>query len=151
VAKKLIIFDRDKVSFFNGTYAEFLDMRGWEDESSEIREKSDNSKKIYTKDDIKKIRASLIQEKSKALKPLEIKIKELEHEILKKEKQIEEITKLLVKACEEKNVTFLADGPKQSKLIKEQLEALYEELLEHTAEFEKKEKHYKNEFESIKN
>lgn len=151
VAKKLIIFDRDKVSFFNGTYAEFLDMRGWEDESSEIREKNDNSKKIYTKDDIKKIRASLIQEKSKALKPLEIKIKELEHEILKKEKQIEEITKLLVKACEEKNVTFLADGPKQSKLIKEQLEALYEELLEHTAEFEKKEKHYKNEFESIKN
>jgi len=151
MAKKLIIFDRDKVSFFNGTYAEFLDMRGWEDESSEIREKSDNSKKIYTKDDIKKIRASLIQEKSKALKPLEIKIKELEHEILKKEKQIEEITKLLVKACEEKNVTFLADGPKQSKLIKEQLEALYEELLEHTAEFEKKEKHYKNEFESIKN
>ncbi len=151
VAKKLIIFDRDKASFFNGTYSEFLEMRGWEDESSEIKEKSANIKKTYTKEDVKKIRAAIIQEKSKALKPLETKIKRLEEEILKKEHSIEEITKLLVKACEEKNVAFLADGPKQSKLIKEQLKQLYVELCEHTEQFEQKEKYFKEEIENIKN
>ncbi|GAB1402701.1 hypothetical protein MASR1M68_16120 [Elusimicrobiota bacterium] len=116
-----------------------------------LKSKSNNTKKNYTKDDIKKIRATLIQEKSKALKPLETKIKELEHEILKKERQIEEITKLLLKACEEKNVTFLADAPKQSKQIKEQLNLLYQELLVHTEKFEEKTKYYDNEFENIKN
>ncbi|GAB1402700.1 hypothetical protein MASR1M68_16110 [Elusimicrobiota bacterium] len=39
IAQKLIIFDRDKVSFFHGTYAEFLDMRGWEDEGNDIKVK----------------------------------------------------------------------------------------------------------------
>jgi len=151
IAQKLIIFDRDKASFFHGTYAEFLDMRGWEDEGSDIKAKNDNTKKNYTKDDVKKIRATLIQEKSKALKPLETKIKELEHEILKKEHQIEEIGKLLLKAYEEKNITLLADAPKQSKQIKEQLDLLYKELLTHTEKFEEKEKYYKNEFENIKN
>lgn len=151
IAQKLIIFDRDKVSFFHGTYAEFLDMRGWEDEGSDIKNKNSNTKKNYTKDDIKKIRATLVQEKSKALKPLETKIKELEQEILKKEHQIEEITKLLLKACEEKNVTLLADAPKQSKQIKEQLNLLYEQLLVHTEKFEEKAKYYENEFENIKN
>ncbi|MDD5020580.1 MAG: ABC-F family ATP-binding cassette domain-containing protein [Endomicrobiaceae bacterium] len=151
IAQKLIIFDRDKASFFHGTYAEFLDMRGWEDEGSDIKAKNDNTKKNYTKDDVKKIRATLIQEKSKALKPLETKIKELEHEILKKEHQIEEISKLLLKAYEEKNINLLADAPKQSKQIKEQLDLLYKELLVHTEKFEEKEKYYKDEFENIKN
>lgn len=151
IAQKLIIFDRDKVSFFHGTYAEFLDMRGWEDEGNDIKVKNDNTKKNYTKDDIKKIRATLIQEKSKALKPLETKIKELEHEILKKEHQIEEISKLLLKAYEEKNITLLADAPKQSKQIKEQLDLLYKELLTHTEKFEEKTKYYEDEFENIKN
>lgn len=151
IAQKLIIFDRDKASFFHGTYAEFLDMRGWEDEGSDIKAKNDNTKKNYTKDDVKKIRATLIQEKSKALKPLETKIKELEHEILKKEHQIEEISKLLLKAYEEKNTTLLADAPKQSKQIKEQLDLLYKELLAHTEKFEEKEQYYKKEFDNIKN
>ncbi|MDD2523926.1 MAG: ABC-F family ATP-binding cassette domain-containing protein, partial [Endomicrobiaceae bacterium] len=152
IAKKLIIFDRNKVSFFNGTYTEFLDRQGWEDEGSGIKINIENSKKrYYTKEDLKKMKALLIQEKSKALKPLEIKIKELEKEILEKENQIENITSLLLKACEEKDLNYLAEGPKQSKEIKENLNTLYEQLLKKTQVFEEKEKYFKKEFDNLEN
>jgi len=152
IAKKLIIFDRDKVSFFNGTYSEFLETYGWEDEGNDIKSAARKiDKKIYTKEDIKKIRARLIQEKSKALKPFEIKIKELEEKISEYENKIEQITKLLVEACNENNLNYLAEGPKQTKQIKERLNLLYDELLKNTQVFEEKERHYKKEFESLEN
>ena len=150
VAQKLIIFDRNKVTFFNGTYADFLERCGWEDEGDTVKINNKNSeKKLYTKDEIKKIRAKLIQEKSKVLKPLELKIKDLEKQIQEKEAESEKITQLLVKACEENNTNYLAEGPKKSKEIKQSLELLYDELLENTEKFEEKEKFYEKEFNNI--
>ena len=150
VAQKLIIFDRNKVTFFDGTYADFLERCGWEDEGDTVKINNKNSeKKLYTKDEIKKIRAKLIQEKSKVLKPLELKIKDLEKQIQEKEAEIEKITQLLVKACEENNTNYLAQGAKQSKEIKQNLEILYYELLENTEKFEEKEKFYEKEFNNI--
>ena len=150
VAQKLIIFDRNKVSLFEGTYSDFLERCGWEDESSEI--KTNNKaveKKIYTKDEIKKLRAKLIQEKSKELKPLELKIKELEKQIQEKETEINDINTKLVKACEENDLSFMAQGPKISKQLKEDLEVLYEELFKNNEVFEEKDSYYKNKFENI--
>ena len=73
----------------------------------------------------------------------------LEETIQLKEKEIEHITKMLVKACEENNLNYLAEGPKQSKEIKKNLDSLYEELFENTRVFEEKEKYYENEFKNI--
>lgn len=152
IAQKLIIFDRNKVSFFEGTYAEFLEKQGWEDEGSSVKINIANTKKrYYTKDDIKKMKAVLIQEKSKELKPLETKIKELEKEILEKESQIEHITALLLKACEDKDINFLAEGPKQSKEIKKDLDTLYDQLFAKTQIFEEKEKYFKKEIDNLEN
>lgn len=152
VAQKLIIFDRNKVTFFDGTYADFLERCGWEDEGDTVKiNNRNNEKKLYTKDEVKKIRAKLIQEKSKVLKPLELKIKDLEKQIQEKEAEMEKITQLLIKACEENNTSYLADGPKQSKEIKQSLELLYSELLEQTSQFEEKEKFYEKEFNNINN
>lgn len=151
VAQKLIIFDRDKVTFYNGTYSEFLQTTGWQDESDIIKTELTKTKKVYTKEEVKKIRAKLIQEKSKALKPLELKIKQLEETINKKEKEIQHITEMLIKACEENNVNYLAEGPRQSKELKKNLDLLYKELFENTQVFEEKEKYYENEFKNISN
>ena len=150
VAKKLIIFDRNKVTFFEGTYAEFLERYGWEDESNILKTQNNvNTKKIYTKDEIKKLRALLIQEKSKVIKPLEEKIKYLEQQIFNIEQKIEENDKLLVKACEENNIEHLSQIPKENKQLKENLDELYAELLKNTEQFEEKEKYYKDKFKNL--
>ncbi len=150
VAKKLIIFDRNKVMFFEGTYAEFLERYGWEDESNILKTQNNvNTKKIYTKDEIKKLRALLIQEKSKIIKPLEEKIKDLEQKIFNIEQKIEENNKLLVKACEENNIEHLSQIPKENKQLKENLDELYAQLLQNTEQFEEKERYYKDKFNNL--
>ena len=150
VAKKLIIFDRNKVMFFEGTYAEFLERYGWEDESNILKTQNNvNTKKVYTKDEIKKLRALLIQEKSKIIKPLEEKIKDLEQKIFNIEQKIEENNKLLVKACEENNIEHLSQIPKENKQLKENLDKLYTELLQSTEQFEEKERYYKDKFNNL--
>ena len=82
---------------------------------------------------------------------MELKIKELEKEIQEKELEIENITKLLIKACEENDLNFMAEGPKQSKQLKENLEVLYNELMENTEIFEEKEKYFEKKFNNINN
>ena len=77
--------------------------------------------------------------------------KELEKEILEKESQIEHITALLLKACEDKDINFLAEGPKQSKEIKKDLDTLYDQLFAKTQIFEEKEKYFKKEIDNLEN
>lgn len=150
VAQKLIIFDRNKVSVFDGTYADFLERCGWEDERDEVKaDKNNTEKKVYTKDEIKKLRAKLIQEKSKELKPLEMKIKDLETKIQEKENESENINKMLIKAYEENDINFIAEGPKKSKELKKDLDELYSELFANTQVFEEREKFYTTKVEEL--
>ncbi len=152
VAQKLIIFDREKVSFFDGTYTDFLEKYGWEDEGNEIKtDIQKHEKKAYTKDEIKKLRAQLIQKKSKELKPLETKIKYLETKIHEKEAESENINKKLIKAYEENDINFIAEGPKKNKELKKDLDILYSELFNETQILEEKEKFYENKIENLNN
>ena len=144
VAEKLIVFDREKASFFDGSYADFLKTYGWEDEGAEIKSKSEKKESVMTRDELKKARAALIQEKSKVLKPLEEKIIKLEKEILKKEMQQNENMQKLLEASNTGDVAFLAEGPKIDKLLKKEIEVLYGDLAKTVEETESKQEHFKN-------
>lgn len=146
LAERLIIFDWEKVSVFEGTYQDFLDKHGWEDESENLKVKSEKKEKILSRDELKKQRALLIQEKSKVLKPLEELISKIENEISDKEKELAENTEKLVQASHEKDIEFIAEGPKIDKRLKEELENLYEELSDITEDFEEKSEYFRTKF-----
>jgi len=143
IAEKLIVFDRDKVGVFDGTYQDFLNAKGWEDESDEIKTKSASKDKVLSRGEIKKQRARLIQEKSKVLKPLEEKISKTEKEISEKENLLSANTEKLVWASQNLDIAFLAEGPRIDKQLKSELEKLYESLACLTEEFENKSEHFK--------
>ncbi|AKL97797.1 ABC transporter, ATP-binding protein [Endomicrobium proavitum] len=143
IAEKLIIFDRDKVSVFEGTYKDFLETRGWEDESGDIKNKNAKREKVFSKEELKKQRAHLIQEKSRILKPLEESIVKLEKEITAKEKELNENTQKLIQASMDQDVTFLVDGAKIDKQLKSELETLYLKLGDMSVEFENKNEHFR--------
>ncbi|MDR2192332.1 MAG: ATP-binding cassette domain-containing protein [Endomicrobium sp.] len=138
IAEKLIVFDRDEAKLFDGTYKEFLERQGWEDESGDIKSKTASGKKVFTKEELKKQRAVLIQEKSKVLKPLEEEISSLENKISAKEKELSENTEKLARACVEKDIAFLAEGAKNDKNLKKEIENLYLSLADFTADYENK-------------
>lgn len=142
IAERLIVFDRGKAAVFEGTYQDFLDNRGWEDEGGNIKTKNGKKNKVFSREEIKKQRAQLIQEKSKILKPLEEKISDLEEEIALKEKQLSLNTEKLIQASMDKDIEFLAAGPKIDKQLKSELESLYDNFASVTEEFERQTEHF---------
>jgi len=87
VCDRLIIFTNDGADYFNGTYDEFLEKRGWGDdiEDNKPSKTSDKSKEKdkpkINKKESKRLRAELVAKKSQDLKPLKAKLEELENSI----------------------------------------------------------------------
>lgn len=143
IADRLIVFDRDKVSVFEGSYQDFLNKNGWEDEGDVLKNKTAKNEKVLSREEVKKQRALIIQEKSKILKPLEDKISNLEKEIASKEKELNTNTENLIKASMEQNAAQLAEFSKTDKTLKKEIEQKYNDLQETTINFEQKSEYYR--------
>jgi ATP-binding cassette subfamily F protein 3 len=137
LADRLIVFKNSGVSVFEGTYAEFLEKEGWDEEEPEKPQKKKvTSDGKLTKKELRKRRAEIISERKKAVAPLEKKTAEMEAEIEHAENRVAEITELLVQASSE------GDAEKISVLSKELTEkeslinSLFEKLERVTEDFE---------------
>ena len=142
IATRLVVFDGGSVSLFEGGYTDFLERVGWADEQAidapDVEIKSEESQKIPTRKDLRKLRAQIIGDKSKALTPLKKQITELEREITELESGIDRDNKTLIEAS--KN----GEGKKIESLslsvynARNRIEVLFEELDVATGEYERK-------------
>ena len=144
LATTLIIFHKDKAEFFQGTYDEFLEKIGWEEELE------NTPKKVVVTDynAAKKERTALIQERSSKLSPLKKNIDACEANIMRLEEQIKAKNEALIVHSNESNVGELARISKELLADEKELEGLYErfETLhnEHDTLFEMYEAKLKN-------
>ncbi|MCP4971316.1 MAG: ATP-binding cassette domain-containing protein [Arcobacter sp.] len=76
VCDRLIVFTNDGADYFNGTYDEFLEKIGWEDDDGTEKKKVEKPKR--NKKEIKKLRAAIVTEKSKVTSPIKKEIEALE-------------------------------------------------------------------------
>ncbi len=83
VATRLIVFDDGKATLFEGTYQDFLDRVGWKNESppAQFVAKAAENKSVNKKQ-LRRVRAALVNEKSKILGALKNRIIEMEREIV---------------------------------------------------------------------
>jgi ATP-binding cassette subfamily F protein 3 len=142
IATRLVVFDGGSVSLFEGSYTDFLERVGWADEQAtnapDVAIKCEDSQKIPTRKDLRKLRAQIISDKSKALTPLKKQITELEGEITELETGIDRDNKALIEAS--KN----GEGKKIESLslsvynARNRIEVLFEELDVATGEYERK-------------
>lgn len=128
IAERLIVFHNDSVELFNGTYQEFLDKIGWEDEKESLVDKEKTETKEISKKSLKKMKAELRQERFKVLSPLEKQIKDCENTITDQEKELEVNTELLVKASMEGEAASIAELSKKEHLLKANINELYSKL-----------------------
>ncbi|MBF0573118.1 MAG: ATP-binding cassette domain-containing protein, partial [Desulfamplus sp.] len=131
LANRLIIFKNDMVRIFEGTYQEFLDKEGWEDEISKnqiingqknntlnnhptnnIPTKnftpsyllnSENDSKKFSKKELRKLRSDIIQERSKSVSHIEKAIAKDEKLIETYEARLKELHLAMQKASEKMN------------------------------------------------
>jgi len=143
LATRLVVFDDDRVSVFDGTYQDFLDRVGWADETSDAGSAvpSNGSRCAnLSKKDMRRFRADLISERGRVLGALKNRIAEIEGNIIELEQKVDNDTGVLL------DVSVKGDGAAIKSLLKSlhaakgQIDALFDEMAVLTAELESKTK-----------
>jgi len=148
IATRLIVFDGGKVGIFEGSYDDFLERVGWEDERIADDELSDGDTALSDKTpkrkemqkDLRRLRAKIIAERSRVLKPLKNRVIELENRIISLERQVEQDNASLVRASmvgEGKAIASLSISIHDARKT---IEMLFDELDEAVQSFEEKSK-----------
>jgi ATP-binding cassette subfamily F protein 3 len=144
VATKLIVFDGGAVSVFEGTYFDFLDRVGWQDEGG-VRTRNGKKKgadKNGNRKDAKKQRAGVVSDKSKVLGALKNRIAALEEEITKREQDVERDNQALAEASTKGDAAAIARLAKSVREVQQKIEALFAQLEELTNEHDTKAKDF---------
>ncbi|OGS45834.1 MAG: ABC transporter ATP-binding protein [Elusimicrobia bacterium RIFOXYD2_FULL_34_15] len=146
LAKRLIIFDKDKVRLYEGGYQDFLDNVGWKDEYNSDEEKprlflnkpSDNKKEL------EKLKKEKIKERDNILKPLSKEINEIEKTILTLENELKINNDILVKASMESDIKQITDTSKRNSHLKHEIKLLFDKLVKISSEYETRQKEFEN-------
>jgi ATP-binding cassette subfamily F protein 3 len=148
VATRLVVFDNGSVQVFEGSYQDFLDRGGWKDERPAVgmsRQDTGHKENIPNRKDMRRLKAELINSRSRILVPLQARITDVEEEISQLEQKIEANAQELI------GVSMKGDGESIKRLKKsiyeskekienlfDELEALNDELVVKSREFEQK-------------
>lgn len=138
VAERLIVFRNDDVELFEGTYAEFLEKVGWQEEDMPVKKAAPSS----NRKELRKLRAEINAEKGKVLKPLEDMVKNLEKEIEETELNIDALNAKLVEASEKSDAAAIAELSRELDESRQRAETGLEELLSATEKLEDKTAYY---------
>ncbi len=135
LVNRLVVFTSSGIEIFEGTYQEFLDKQGWEDEETAPVKKNKGAgipKKL-----LRKKKSELVAEKSKQLTPLNKKIAQLENEIEKKENKMAIVNQELLEASEKQDGLKIADLSKIYVGLENEIENLFVSLEEFSEKAEK--------------
>jgi ATP-binding cassette subfamily F protein 3 len=136
LADALIIFREGNAEFFDGTYDEFLEKIGWDDDivqpSKVVQIVQNNNKK-----ENKQQRATLIQERSKRLNPLKKEMEHCENTIMILEEKLKESHKQLIVYSNEGDSSKLIELSKSVATDEKMIEELFERLEIASDEFER--------------
>ena len=125
LADALIIFHKDGAEYFDGTYADFLEKIGWEEEESNKPKKK--KPKIDYKER-KKLRKALTKERNEERKPYTSQIKECEHSIEKLEAKMITINEALEKASNAGDNNAIMEHSKEAGIAQQKIDELFEKL-----------------------
>ncbi|HSA59385.1 MAG TPA: ABC-F family ATP-binding cassette domain-containing protein [bacterium] len=150
VATKLVVFQHGDAEVFNGTYAEFLDKIGWEEESTDGRGTARRAptaappipQEPVNKKESRKKRADVIAEKSRILTPLKKEMETLEADICRLESEQAAVNQELAAASEGKNIDAFVRLSKKMKEIQDEIEEKFGRLETATKKHDEKSRKY---------
>jgi len=140
VATKLIVYDNDAVSVFEGTYLDFLERVGWSDEGGvRVKKgKKQDADRNGNRKDAKKQRTGIVSDKSKVLGALKKKIEALEEEITKLEFDVEQDAQKLLEVSVKGEALAIKRLSQSVRENKARIDARFAELQSVTNEHDAK-------------
>jgi ATP-binding cassette subfamily F protein 3 len=125
LADALIIFHKGGAEYFDGTYDEFLEKIGWEEEEGAAPKKK--KPKINHKER-KKLRKAVIQERNELRKPYTKEIKFCEEKIEEVEKELTAKNTELEKASNSGDNSAIMELSREVGLVQQEVDTLFERL-----------------------
>ncbi len=141
LADRLIVFDRNGVGLFEGTYRNFLDRVGWEDEElgEEPQEREEKRPRPSAgRKNTKRLRAAIITNRSRVLNPLKERMAEVEERIMRLEEQVKDDNEALLRASRHNDSRSIVTLSVSIHKAKELIETSFAELDALTAEHHRK-------------
>ena len=142
LAKRLVVFDHDKIEVFEGGYQRFLDKVGWEITDSLSKPISDKRKKSRERAEARRRRSEIISERSRTLKPLEQMICQIEDKIDAHEKNIKSCTATMQEASLTGNGDQISDLSRSIHTSETAIETLFDEMERLSIKLEEKRQYF---------
>jgi len=151
LANRFIVFQSDGVSLFEGTYQDFLDKIGWEEEepAKQSCTDSENKSQNLNKKDLRKLRSEILTRKSKELKPVEKKLSEVEELIDSKEGELSIKNDELVQASGGGDSSLIQELSKEVHQIQTDIDQLFEDFEKLTEQVETMQKKFDKELSEL--
>ncbi|MCG8688736.1 MAG: ABC-F family ATP-binding cassette domain-containing protein [Desulfobacterales bacterium] len=128
LANRLVVFKSHGIEVFEGTYHEFLEKQGWEDEDlGPVKKPKATS---LSKKDLRKKKSELVVAKSKQLGPLNRDIEKIENEIESKEDRLAEVNQELLDASTGQDGSKIQALSKELAKLETDIDKLFESLEE---------------------
>lgn len=128
VANRLVVFDGGTIQVFEGGYQDFLEQIGWSAERSPKTFSTKTTHKGRNRKELRRLRSGIISERSKSLKPIEVKISDLEQAIATLDKEARLAEAQLCDAATEGDSQSLAVLVRQARVIQIEIENLSKKL-----------------------
>lgn len=142
ISERLVIFQDDGISVFEGDYQRFLEKIGWGDEREDRKiepvsfgNPADGGGRISRKD-LRRRRSALISERARNLKPLEKEIAVIENRIDADEKELAHAEQMMQAAAEQKDGKTITDLAQQIHHCRLRIEQAFAELEKVSEQFE---------------
>ncbi len=146
LANRFVVFQGGRVLVFDGTYQNFLDKVGWEDEREGPSQRSAApspraiDRDAVTKKDSRRIRADILARRSKVINPLKTKIAEIESAIEAKEKRLSALNNDIIAASGIGKGETIAQLSRDIHQLRTEIDSFFDSLESCITEYEEKSK-----------
>ena len=135
LANRLVVFKKDGISIFEGSYQEFLDKEGWEDEEKVVAIQKPQSSTL-SKKELRQKKSEIVAGRSKVINPIQKAISCIEDTIEDKETHTQNVNEQLLIASQDQDGPRIATLAKELASLGKEVESLFDELEKQMDEME---------------
>ncbi|MDH3886025.1 MAG: ATP-binding cassette domain-containing protein [Desulfobacterales bacterium] len=133
LARRLIIFQNDRIEVFDGSYQRFLDKGGWQDENMTAgryrqRNLNTDSSTKRTKKELRRQRSEIISERSRTVKPLQERIIKVENQMEKEEAELGRLNLSMQQAAQDQDGSRITEISQALHACQQTIDRLFAEL-----------------------
>jgi ATP-binding cassette subfamily F protein 3 len=134
LAERLIVFQSDSIKNFEGSYQEFLEKGGWQDEIQSSPKDRETEKR--TKKEMRRQRSEIIAQRSMVVKPLQNRITRLENDIETRETELDHLNESMQQASQNQDGPRIVELSQAIHTCQSAIDQLFDKLEKNTDEFD---------------